>query len=78
MQTKYKGNIIDALLLFNILNNNYILLSSRDDNEYSKLYEFKENTKFVKNIYGTNEHKTFLLFLGYIKINIISLNAVMN
>ena len=61
IQSKYKGNINDALLLFNIFNNDYILLSSEKSNVYSKLYEFKENTKFVKNIYGTNEHKTFFI-----------------
>ena len=55
VQTKYAGNILDALLLFNIFNKNYILLSSDNKNEYSKLYEFKENTNFLKNIYGTNK-----------------------
>ena len=60
IQSKYSGYIYDALLLFNIFNNNYILLSSYD-NEFSELYEFKENTKFIKNIFGTNEHKTLFL-----------------
>ena len=58
IQSKYNGYIFDALLLFNIFNNNYILLSSTKDIEYSKLYEFKENTKFIRNIYKTNEHYT--------------------
>ena len=61
IQSKYKGNINDALLLFNIFNNNYILLSSEYNNEYSKLYEFKEKTKYVKNIYRTNENNTYFI-----------------
>ena len=42
IQTKYSDNICDALLLFNIFNNDYILLSNYSKDEYSKLYEFKE------------------------------------
>ena len=63
IQTKYSGKILDALLLFNIFNNNYILLSNSASNEYSKLYEFKENTQFVRNVYGTNEHITYFMIL---------------
>ena len=58
MQPDYSGLIWDALLLFNIYNKDYILLSNGSENEYSKLYEFKNNTSFVKNIYGTNKNKT--------------------
>ena len=58
IQTKYSDNICDALLLFNIFNNDYILLSNYSKDEYSKLYEFKENNKFIRNIYGTNDHQT--------------------
>jgi len=54
IQVEYSGNIWDALLLFNIFNKNYILISSSRNNEYSKLYEFKENIPFIRNIYGTN------------------------
>ena len=54
IKSEYKSSICDALLLFNLFKNNYILLSS-EGIEYSKLYEFKENNKFVKNIYKTNE-----------------------
>ena len=61
IQTKFSGHIFDALLLFNIFNNNYILLSNSGQNEYSKLYEFKENTQFVRNIYGTNDHTTYFM-----------------
>ena len=61
IQSEYNYFIGDALLLFNIFNNTYILLSSYKDNEYNKLYEFKENTKFIKNIYGTNEHNTYYM-----------------
>ena len=61
IQTKYSSCIFDALLLFNIFNNNYILLSNCAQNEYSKLYQFKENTPFVRNIYGTNQHTTYFM-----------------
>lgn len=49
------------MLLFNICKNNYILLSSNKYNESSKLYEFQENTKFIKNIYGTNGNNTLYM-----------------
>ena len=61
IQTKYSCNICDALLLFNIFNNDYILLSNYSKDEYSKLYEFKENNKFIRNIYGTNDHQTYFM-----------------
>ena len=61
IQSEYSGKINDAVLLFNIFNNNYILLSSGCNEEFSKLYEFKENNHFVKNIYGTN--KEFINFM---------------
>lgn len=44
---KYIGLIWDALILFDVFNNNYILLSS-GKNECSKLYEFKNNTPLIK------------------------------
>ena len=53
-QTNYTGYIYDALLLFNY----YILLSSSKAKDYSTLYEFKDNTPFIKNIYGTNNNST--------------------
>ena len=59
IQGEYSGNIYDALLLFNIFNKNYILISST--NEYSKLYEFKDNTPFIRNIYGTKENYTYFM-----------------
>ena len=59
IEIKYSGYIYDALLLFNIFNKNYILISST--NEYSKLYEFKDNTPFIRNIYGTNENNTYFM-----------------
>jgi len=61
IKTEYFGNIYDALLLFNIFNNNYILISSGNNNEFSKLYEFKNNTPFIRNIYGTNENFTYFV-----------------
>lgn len=54
------SNIYDALLLFNIYNENYILIS-KYSKEYTKLYEFKNNMSFIKDIYGTNENKTFYM-----------------
>ena len=56
IQIKYYVYIQEALLLYHIFNKNYILISNT--NEYSKLYEFKDNTPFIRNIYGTNENKT--------------------
>ena len=61
IQTKYSNYIYDALLLFNISNCDYILLSNYAENEYSKLYEFKDNTPFVRNIHGTNQHNTYYM-----------------
>jgi len=58
IQIKDFGAIWDSLLLFNIFNKNYILISSWNKDEYTKLYEFKDNTPFIKNIYGTNENNT--------------------
>ena len=61
IQSDYSGYIRDALLLFNYNNKDYILLSSERQNEYSKLYEFKDKTPFVKNIYETNKNKTYYM-----------------
>ena len=61
IQAQYSGDIYDALLLFNVFNKDYILLSNSTSNEYSKLYEFKENTPFVRNIHGTNDHITYFM-----------------
>ena len=61
IQAQYSSNILDAGLLFNVFNKDYILLSNYASNEYSKLYEFKENTPFIKNIYGTNDHITYFM-----------------
>ena len=61
IKIEYKGYIYDAILLFNIYNKNYIILSSGNVNEYSKLYELKENIEFNKDIYGTKENKTYYL-----------------
>ena len=61
IQAQYSSDILDAGLLFNVFNKDYILLSNSAWNEYSKLYEFKENTPFIKNIYGTNDHITYFM-----------------
>ena len=61
MESDYSGNIFDSLLLFNYDNKDYILLSSDKENEYSKLYEFKDNTPYIKNIYETNNNSTYYM-----------------
>ena len=63
IQSNYSGNICDALILFNIFDKDYILLSSNKMEEYSQLYEFKENTPLIKNICGTNENETAYMML---------------
>ena len=55
--------IYDALLLFNIFNKDYILLSNDKINEYSELYEFTDNKPFIKNIDNTNNNMTKFLIL---------------
>ena len=52
------------MILFNLFNKDYILLSSSNKynyDEYSKLYELKQNTSFVKNIYNTHKNKNAYL-----------------
>ena len=58
IESKYSGNILDSLLLFNIMNKDYIILSSEKKEEYSNLYELKENTPFIRTIYDTNNNET--------------------
>ena len=53
--------ILDALLLFNIIGKDYIVISNLDYNNSTKLYEFNNYTPFVKNISGTNTNKTHYL-----------------
>ena len=61
IKTQYSNTIYDALLLFNIFNKDYILLSNSSKDEYCKLYEFKENTPFIRNIHGTNDHRAYFI-----------------
>ena len=60
IKEKYFGNIFDAILVFNILNKNCLILSSGNPNEYTKIYELNEEgqSKFVKNVFGTNKNNT--------------------
>lgn len=64
LKTKFDGNIHYALLLFNIYNEDYILLSTTNNNgffayyEKIKLYKFEDNTPFVKDIYNTDNNYT--------------------
>ena len=50
--------INDSIILFNILNKNYIIVSSGYNKQFTKIYEFGEKTPFVKNIFGTKENYT--------------------
>ena len=74
LSQNYSGFIWDALLLFNINNKNYILLSSSGDEgeDYSKLYELNNNNdnkidnnnnnlKFIKDINNTNQNCTYYM-----------------
>ena len=61
IKSDYFGKIWDALLLFNYYNKDYILLSNGELNECSKLYGFKDNTPFIKNIYETNKNNTYYM-----------------
>ena len=55
------GKIYDAILLFNIQKNDYIIISNTNvkDNIYTKIYNFK--TVNYRNIYKTNENYTYFL-----------------
>ena len=57
MKENYFGNIFDSLLVFNVLNKDYLILSSGNLNEFTKVYELMEEGKiqFTKNISGTNK-----------------------
>ena len=60
IQENYKGNINDALILFNVFDKNYFIVSSDNNenyDEYTKLYQLNENISFIKNIYNTNKNK---------------------
>ena len=54
----YFNKIIDAVLLLNINNSNYVYISNSGLDEYSQLYELKNNIKFIRNINDTNNNKT--------------------
>ena len=59
IQEEYKDKINDVLILFNVFNEDYIYLCSSNENyyDYSKLYEIKYKTHFIKNIFNTNKIK---------------------
>ena len=56
--TNYSGYIWDALILFNILDKDYLFIPSNSLDEPTNIYEFKRNVSFVKNIMDTNDNKT--------------------
>ena len=67
--TNYSGFIWDALIMFDVLDKNYLFIPSYDSDEFTKVYEFKETSSFVKNINGTNENKTNFLIPWYHRNN---------
>ena len=69
IQMELSSYIRDMLLLFNINNKDYITISNEGKSEYTKLYELKENTPFIRNIYGTKENETYYSILWKNKNN---------
>ena len=59
--TDYTFLIWDSILLFNVYNKDYILISSSEMKQFTKLFEFSYNTPFVKDIYETDKNETFYL-----------------
>jgi len=60
IKEKYIGTIFDVILMFTLLHKDCIVLSSGNTNEYTKIYELKDEGKvhFIKNVYGTNKNNT--------------------
>ena len=61
--------IYDSILLFNILGKNYISIPSYSEDKFTKLYEFNNNTPFIKNIYKTKNNKTLYMIPWLYKNN---------
>ena len=61
IEVDYHGIIYDALLLFNIFKNNYIVVSSDQTPECTKLYAFKDNTPFFRDIQETKKNNTLFM-----------------
>ena len=59
--TNYAFLIWDALLLFNVYNKDYILISCGNLKEHTKLFEFSYNTPFVRDIYETDKNETYYM-----------------
>ena len=57
---KYTGLIYSSILLFNINNNkDYLITSSNNKREFSKLYSLNlENCEYIRDIFSTNENNT--------------------
>lgn len=61
---EYNFNISDSLIIFDQNNtNDYILTTTKGikNENYSKLFSFQNNGKFIKNISSTNLNKTYYL-----------------
>ena len=63
LEKTYEGEIFDSLLLFDINNKDYILLSS-GKREYSKLYDFGKEIKFIRD-FMTNSGTEYLIYWKY-------------
>jgi WD40 repeat protein len=58
VKEKYFGNIYDAILTFNILGKECLIVSSGNTNEYTKVYSLSERPQFIKVIFGTAKNNT--------------------
>ena len=53
------GIIKDAILLFGVYNNNYLVISRNKKNEFTKLYELTKDTPYIRDIYISNKNITY-------------------
>ena len=58
INTKMNGYIWDATVLFNIKGNDYCIIPSNSDKEFTRVYDFNNNNNLIKEIYGTFNNKT--------------------
>ena len=58
INTKMNGYIWDATVLLNIEGNDYCIIPSNSDKEFTRVYDFNNNNNLIKEIYGTFNNKT--------------------
>ena len=58
---EYKSKIYDAILLFNINNKDYLLISSCDPNEFCLLFILQRPFNVYKKLYSTSCNRTYYL-----------------